>query len=113
VLGVGARVGADGRLADPVAVRLAGTLDRIRALEPALAVQVSEARPAGGGSVLLVLRQTGFVASVAAEPTAAALEHLRAALADVAARGELPRLRAIDARFADQIVVAFTPTPRP
>ncbi len=112
VLGVSARVGADGRLADAVAVGMAATLDRIRTLEPALAAQVSEARPAGGGGVLLVLRQAGFVASVAAEPTAASLEHLRAALADVAARGELPRLAAIDARFADQIVVAFN-TPRP
>ncbi len=112
VLGLGARVGADGRLVDSVAIGMAGTLDRIRALEPALAAQVSEVRPAGGGSVLLVLRQAGFVARVTAEPTAAALEHLRAALADVAARGELPRLAGIDARFADQIVVAFN-TSRP
>ncbi len=111
VLDVTARVGADGRLADPVAVGIAGTLDRIRTLEPALAAQISEARPAGGGGVLRLLRQPAFVALVGAVPTAASLEHLRAALADVVARGELPHLRAIDARFADQIVVAFD-TPR-
>ncbi len=112
VLAVAARVGANGHLVDPEAVSIAGTLDRIRALEPALAAQVSEARPAPGGGVLLLLRQAAFVARVAVEPTAASLAHLRAALADVAGRGELPRLAAIDARFADQIVVAFN-KPRP
>ena len=51
-------------------------------------------------------------ALIPGEPTVDGLRRLHAALADVTARGELPRLRRIDARFTDQIVVAFN-TQRP
>lgn len=105
---VDARVGADGRLATPAAVQVAGTLERLRALDPELAGAVSEAQPVPGSAVRLVLRAPlGLEALIPAEPTAAGLRHLRSALADVSARGELPRLRRLDARFTDQIVVAF------
>jgi hypothetical protein len=105
---VDARVGADGRLASPAAVRVAATLERMRALDPELAGAVSEAQPMPGAAVRLVLRAPlGLEALIPAEPTSAGLRHLRAVLADVSARGELPRLRRLDGRFTDQIVVAF------
>ncbi len=108
---VDAKVGADGRLASPAALTLVGTIQRIRALDPELARTVSEVQPGPGGSARLLLRQPALlVALVPAAPSAATLRHLHAALSDVIARGELGRLSRIDARFSDQIVVAFNTT---
>ncbi len=108
VVDVTARVGADGRLASSTAVAVVGTLERIRALDPQLAAAVSEAQPLPGGAVRLVLRApAGLEALVPATPSDATLRHLRGALADVEGRGELSRVRRIDARFTDQIVIAF------
>ncbi len=112
VVDVDARVGADGRLATRAARDVTAALERIRALDPGLGAAVSEAQPLAGGGVRLVLRSpAGLEALLPAAPGQAALRHLRGALADVAARGELSRLRRIDARFADQIVIAFTNEP--
>ncbi len=113
LVGVDAKVGADGRLATRAAVQVAATLERVRALDPELAAMVSEAQPVPGSAVRLVLRAPlGLEALIPADPSADGLRHLRAALADVTARGELPRLRRLDGRFTDQIVVAFN-TQRP
>lgn len=108
VVAVDTRIGADGRLASPTAVAVAGTLERLRALDPLFTAAVSEAAPAPGGAVRLLLREPlGLETLLPGRPTAATLRHLQAALADVTARGELARLRRVDARFTDQIVVAF------
>ncbi len=109
---VAAKVGADGRLASPDALAVARTLDRLRVLDPELAAAVSEAQPLPGRAVRLVLRTpAGLEALVSAAPSDTALRHLHEALADVAGRGELARVRRIDARFTDQIVVAFNTEP--
>ena len=108
VVDVDAKVGADGRVASAAAVAVAGTLDRIRALDPGLAAAISEAQPLAGGGVRVLLRTpAGLEALLPATPSDTTLRHLRGALADVVARGELGRVRRIDARFTDQIVVAF------
>ncbi len=107
VLDVDAQVGADNRLATPAAVALAHTVDVLGRLDRTFAQRVSEAQPLTGGGVRLVLRDPRLEALVPAEPTAATLEHLQAALADVNTRGELYRVSRLDARFVDQIVVAF------
>lgn len=110
VLDVEARVGADGRLASSAAVALAGTIARLRDLDPAVAAAVSEVQPGPGESARLIFRQPALLeALVPLQPDANALRHLRTALADVSARGELARVALLDARFTDQIVVAFTP----
>lgn len=112
VLDADARVGADGRLATPAALMLAHTVDVLRTLDSAFSRRVSEAQPLAGGGVRLMLRDPRLEALVPEQPTAATLRHLQAALQDVNARGELNRISRVDARFVDQIVVAFI-TPRP
>lgn len=115
VVAVRAQVGADGRLATPAAIAVARTVARIRALDAVLAAAVSEAEPVPGDAVRLVLRAPlGLEALLPASPADSTLRHLRSALADVTARGELSRVRRIDARFTDQVVVAFnTKRPQP
>lgn len=66
------------------------------------------------GSVRLELRSPARAeALVSADTQALRLTELQTALADMAARGELPMLQRIDARFHDQIVVAFRSGPGP
>lgn len=112
VLDADARVGADGRLATRTAVALAHTVEVLTRLDPPFARRISEVQALTGGGVRLLLRDPRLEALVPAEPTAATLRRLRAALEDVNARGELYRVSKLDARFVDQIVVAFN-TPRP
>ena len=69
---------------------------------------ISEAAPAANRGVLLRLRQpAGAQALVSADPRAMRLRELEVALSDLSARGELSRLKSIDARFRDQIVVSL------
>lgn len=79
--------------------------ERVRALEPELALSTSEVT-AGRDALVLVLR-VGQPAAIALplEPDAAGLRQVRLALEDVARRGEMDRLRLVDGRFRDQVVV--------
>lgn len=110
VLDVVARPGADGRLSDPTAIALTGMIARLRTLDPAVAGAVSEVQPGPGASARLIFRHPVLLeALVPMQPDANVLKHLRTAMSDVVARGELGRVAQLDARFVDQIVVAFTP----
>ncbi|HUH13604.1 MAG TPA: FtsQ-type POTRA domain-containing protein [Longimicrobiales bacterium] len=107
VLLVASGVGADGRLADPAALALLAGYDRLRRLDPGLATRVSEIHPASGGLRLSLRRPAGGEALVPADAGPLQLRQLELALADLSARGELERLRRVDARFRDQIVVSL------
>lgn len=97
------------RLADSTALQLVAGLARIRRLEPALASRISEAAPAAGGGMRIVLRDPlGAVALLPDLPDAESLRQVRLALADLAARGESARLARLDARFSDQVVVSLS-----
>jgi cell division protein FtsQ len=101
---------ADGLARPDARARLAGAAARARRLEPAFAARISELHHAPDGAVLLALRSPiGAEALIAALPDAPTLRRLERALADLEARGELHRLRRIDARFRDQIVVTLFP----
>lgn len=105
---------ASGRLTDAGALRALATLGRIAELEPALFAAASEVAPLPEG-VSIVLR-AGAQLLVPDAPDAEQLHLLRLTLVDVTAEqsdtgagGRRPRLRRIDARYREQIVVAFTP----
>jgi hypothetical protein len=101
----------DGRVVDPQALAVIGTLDHIRRVEPALFDRISEAAPERGTGIRLTLRSPqGATAFVPADPSNMRLNELRLALADLAARGELNRLSRVDARWSGQIVVSLTST---
>lgn len=108
LLGAPSDTGPDGRLTDPGAITLIRELDRIRRLEPGIADQISEIHQVAGGHLRLMLRQPAR-AEMLIPPDAdpVRLRQVRAVLADLVARGELERLRRIDVRFRDQVVVAL------
>lgn len=124
VLTVATRLSAEGRAADSETRALAGFLAAVARHEPALLDWISEAGFAGG-AVRLVLRSgAGAEVIVPADADADRLRALHLALADLAAphhdteaadgRGAtggtaplLTRVRRIDVRFHDQIVVAL------
>jgi hypothetical protein len=122
VLTFNSRVSADGRAVDPRTLRVIAFLAEVRRTEPGLLGWVSEAGAHADG-VRLVLR-TGTDADVLlpAHPAPARLRELHLTLADLAlprlitdaakehsraADSELARVRRIDVRFHDQIVVAL------
>lgn len=106
VLAVASRVATNGRFADRATIDLAAAIGSIRASEPMLAAWISEAAPARGGGMRLLLRgPTNAVALLPLPLTAQRLRELRLALADLAARGELQNTTRVDARYRDQIVV--------
>lgn len=107
VLTVDSRVGKDGRLEDARALRLVSTLARVRALEPDLAAMVSEAAPYGDAVRLALRNPLGAAVLVTEDPDARPLQELRLTLDDLAQRGEIDRVRRIDARFPEQVVVLF------
>lgn len=110
VLDLPADTTVDGRLRDPMAPALLATLNRIRRFEPAFARQVSEAGLDHDGSIRLWLRHPkGAVALLPRDMDALKLRELVSVLSDVDARQELSRLRRIDGRFRDQVVVSLNP----
>jgi len=110
VIDLAADTTADGRLRDPAAPALLGTLERIRRFEPTFARQISEAGLDHDGSIRLWLRHPeGAVALVPRDMDALKLRELVSTLSDVDARQELSRLRRIDGRFRDQVVVSLNP----
>ncbi|HEX7049153.1 MAG TPA: FtsQ-type POTRA domain-containing protein [Longimicrobiales bacterium] len=110
VLGGQAEVAPDGRLRDPVAMAMVKAAAWLRTRAPELAARVSEIAPAAGGALRLVLRDpAGSEVLLPGEPGAVRLEQLRLTIADLAAREELDRIRRIDVRYRDQVVVSLTP----
>lgn len=110
VLATPAAVGRDGRLTDAAARDRLTALDRLNRLAPAFARRVSEVQPAPAGEIHLLLRDPrGAEALLPAYTESVRFERLHRALAHLLARGELGRVRRIDLRFHDQIVVALTP----
>lgn len=109
VLDVPADTTADGRLRDPIALRVLAVLNRIRRFEPALGQQISEAGVAGGSIVMHFRDPSVAVALLPTDLDAIRLRELATTLADLDTRQELPRLRRIDARFHEQIVVSLNP----
>jgi cell division septal protein FtsQ len=82
----------------------------MRAREPGLVDRVSQIDRTVDG-LRLVLRQGGPDALLPLHTRDVHLTQLRLAYADLGARGELARVRRIDVRFRDQIVVSFLRTP--
>lgn len=109
VVGVASKVDVDGRLSDSVAVALVEALDRIRRRAPDLAARVSGIDAAEGGAYrVTLLSPTGLEVLLPADFDGLRLEHLRLTLADLGARREMARVRRVDVRFRDQVVVSLT-----
>jgi hypothetical protein len=99
---------AKGEFADAGTRETVAVLATLQQRDPRLYGWVSEAGALNGDGVRLALRSpVGAEALVSAAPASLRLRELEVALADLAARGELPQLKRIDARFHDQIVVSL------
>lgn len=97
---------ANGEFADAATRQVINVLAALQRRDSRLFSWVSEAGPARDQGVRLGLRTpAGAEALVSANPRALRLNELQVALADLAVRGELSKLKRIDARFHDQIVV--------
>jgi cell division septal protein FtsQ len=109
ILGVVSGVGEDERLSNPKALALVEALERLGHMEPGIVAQLSEIEPAEGGALRLRLREPARAELLLpADFAAAGLERLRLALADLDARRDMPRVRRIDGRYRDQVVVSLT-----
>jgi hypothetical protein len=114
------RASADGRATDEETLRAVRFLGIVARLEPGLLAWISEVGP-HGDAIRIVLRHAAHAeVLVPAEPTAERLAELQYTLADLAAPRfvtdgdqtrdagtELARVKRIDGRFHDQIVVAL------
>jgi len=122
VLTFTSRVSADGRAVDRRTLRVVTFLDVVRRTEPGLLGWVSEAGVHADGVRLVVRSAADADVLVATPPAAERLRELHLTLADLAtprvitdkatgrsraATSELSRVRRIDVRFHDQIVVAL------
>ncbi len=110
VLARTARPDSSGYFSDGQTRAAIGVLNALRLRDARLYSWVSEAAPAGEQGIMLRLRQPrGATALVSADPRALRLREIEVTLSDLSARGELSRLKRIDARFRDQIVVSVDP----
>lgn len=100
-------VADDGRLDRPAALALLAGYERIRLLDPALAARVSEIHPVPQGLRFRFRRPLAAEALFPADAGPLHLRQLELTLEDLAARDELERLRRIDLRFQEQVVVSF------
>lgn len=107
----------DERLTDEPSLAALRTLGRVAELEPALLSIASEVQALPDGVRLLLREPLGAEILLPAEPDAERLHLLRVTLADAGrprsdttSMQELPRLRRIDARYREQIVVAYHPS---
>ena len=107
----------DVELDDERSLRALRALGRIADLEPALFEIASEVEALPDGVRLVLREPAGAEILLPSEPDADRLHRLRLALADVSAprtdsttTAELPRLRRIDARYREQMVVALHPS---
>jgi len=99
---------AAGRVADTRVRALVAFAGRTAELEPSLADRLSEVGLRDGVLRLALRDPAGASVILPPRPEALHLAELRIALADLAARGELERVRHIDLRYRDQAIVAFT-----
>ena len=109
VLATASRIGDDERIADPASLALLAVLNAVRGSEPMLAAAVSEVAPAADGAVRLVLGEPAHAEVLL--PTDAGglrLRQLGVTIEDLRAREEFARVKRIDARFHDQVVVSLT-----
>jgi hypothetical protein len=98
-----------GRLAGPGAAAVA-VLVALAAEAPELARRVSQAA-VSDGALRLTFRSDAAHAVLPLRPSEVQLAQLRVTFSDLLARGELGRVRTIDVRFRDQVVVSFLGTP--
>jgi cell division protein FtsQ len=116
------RAGADGSATDEETLRVVRFLGIVARLDPGLLAWISEAGPHEDAIRIVLRNATDAEVLVTAEPTAERLAELQYALADLAAPRfttdemhtrdagtALARVRRIDGRFHDQVVVALHP----
>jgi cell division septal protein FtsQ len=109
VLRLPAALDEDGAVTDTVVPRVLAELVRLEAALPALARHVSELQPLPDGGLRLLLRHNAADALLPPRPDDEQLRRLGMILRDLSARAELERVRRIDARYQEQVVVAFHP----
>lgn len=102
------RSNADGVFADAATRKVVKVLATLQQRDARLYSWISEAGVLNDGVLLQLRSPTHADALIASDPSVVRLKELQVAFADLAARGELSRLKRIDARFHDQIVVALT-----
>lgn len=103
-----ARPDVAGYFKDKTTREALSVLNTLRLNDQRLYSWISEVAPASNQGLLLKLRQPeGARMLVAADPRALRLRELEVTLSDLSARGELSRMKSIDARFRDQIVVSL------
>lgn len=105
LLSMQSRTNADGVFADAATRKVVNVLATLQQRDTRLYSWISEAGMLNDGVRLQLRSPTHAEALIAADPSALRLKELQVAFADLAARGELARLKRIDARFHDQIVV--------
>lgn len=111
VVSVPTEIDPDGVLAEPAVVDLLGVLAQLQRLRPQLAARVSELRTSSGGEVALLFSEPPHLeVFLSADAGKHQFYQLELVLTDVEERGELPRLRYMDLRFQDQVVVALNPS---
>jgi hypothetical protein len=102
------RPDARGYFQEPQTRAAIAVLSALRQHDEQLYGWISEAAPTSSEGMLLRLRQPlGARVLLSSDVHALHLHELEIALADLSARGELSRLKHIDARFRDQIVVSL------
>ena len=94
---------------DPQGQSALRALEVLRAESADLAERVSQV-VVEGARLRVLFRDAELEALLPLEPARTQVAQLRLAYADLAARGELGRVRRIDVRFRDQVVVSFLPT---
>jgi cell division septal protein FtsQ len=105
LLAMQSRPNGKGVFADPATRQVIDVLTTLQRRDAKLYSWVSEAGHMKDGVRLELRSPVGAEALVSGNAGALRLNELQIALADLAVRGELSRLRRIDARFHDQIVV--------
>lgn len=109
VIGAEVESDAEGRVADGEVLGLIASLDRLGRTAPWLVARTSAVAPVERGGMRLLLRDPAQGEALLPEDfTALRVEQLRLALADLDAKRELSRLRRIDVRYRDQVVVSLT-----
>ena len=99
-----------GKLVPAEAARALEALVALRRDAPELAERVSQIER-GAGMLRVVFRDETAEALLPLDATELQVRQLRLAFADLRLRGELPRVRRIDLRFRDQVVVSFLSRP--
>lgn len=100
----------NGRVASPAGASAIATLTALAVRAPDLADRISQV-DLEPGSLRIAFRDIALEAVLPSHPTHVQLLQLRVAHADLRGRGELERVRTIDVRFRDQVVVSFLDTP--